>query len=156
VIHGQRHEQDYGPRYELEPDQLLRHRARAGETTTLIHVDGHGDPAPLEPAAGVSRRLRTWGQDSADESLHTAGPNNSDRDIRLDLVGPAAVGSGYGRSKESDADQSGMERVEGGGCGELNWDGPGRPRSPLWESRVMHSHAPLFRSDTAPLRDYPS
>ncbi len=57
-------------------------------------------------------------------SLHTAGPNSeSDRNILLDLLGPAAVGSGSGRSKESDADQYGMEPVEGDGYGR---DGPGR------------------------------
>jgi hypothetical protein len=49
--------------------------------------------------------------------LHTAGPNIPDRDTRLDLLGPAAFGSGLSRSKECDADLSGMERVEGGGYG---------------------------------------
>ncbi len=34
--------------------------------------------------------------------LHTAGPNMPDRDIRLDLLGPAAFGSGPSRSKECD------------------------------------------------------
>ncbi len=57
-------------------------------------------------------------------SLHTAGPNSeSDRNILLGLLGPAAVGSASGRSKESDADLFGMEPVEGGGYGR---DGPGR------------------------------
>ncbi len=41
-------------------------------------------------------------------------------DIRLDRLGPAASDSGPSRSKESDADRFGMERVEGGGCGEPN------------------------------------
>jgi hypothetical protein len=80
----------------------------------------------LEPAAGVtvmSRPLNKWGQDSADLSLHTAGQNNPDR---LDLLGPAAIGSGPGQSKESDADQSGMERVEGCGYCEPNRAGLGR------------------------------
>jgi hypothetical protein len=60
-----------------------------------------------------------------------AGPNNLDRDIRLDLLGPAAfqVGSGPSWSNlkepESDANRSGMERVDGGGYGESNRDGPG-------------------------------
>ncbi len=44
------------------------------------------------------------GQDSADWSLHTAGPNNLDRNILLDLLGTAAVGSGPGLIKGSDAD----------------------------------------------------
>ncbi len=55
--------------------------------------------------------------------LHTAGPNFADRDIRLDLPGPAAYGTS--RSKESDADRSWVERVDGGGYGEPNRDGPG-------------------------------
>ncbi len=78
-------------------------------------------------------RLWSLEQESADGcvhgGLHTAGPNNSDRDILLELLGPAAVGSGPGRSKDGDADQSGMERVDGGGHGEPNRAGPGRPRS---------------------------
>ncbi len=45
--------------------------------------------------------------------LHTAGPNNPDRDIHV--LGPAAFGSGPSLSKESDADLSGVERVGGGG-----------------------------------------
>jgi hypothetical protein len=64
--------------------------------------------------------------------LHTTGPNIPDRDIRLDLLGPAASGSGPSRrrSKESDADLTGrlpeVERVEGGsGYCEPNRDGPG-------------------------------
>ncbi len=57
--------------------------------------------------------------------LHTAGPNIQDRDIRLDLLGPAAFGSGPSRSKECGADLSGVERVEGGGYGEPNRNGPG-------------------------------
>ncbi len=45
---------------------------------------------------------------SADGSLHTAG---LDRDIRVDQLGSAALGPGW--SKESNADQSEMERVDG-------------------------------------------
>jgi hypothetical protein len=44
--------------------------------------------------------------------LHAAGPNILDRDIRLDLLGHAGFGSGPSLSKESDADLSGVERVE--------------------------------------------
>ena len=57
--------------------------------------------------------------------LHTAGPNMSGSDTRLDLLGPAASGSGPSRSKESDADLSWVERVDGGGYGEPNRDGQG-------------------------------
>ncbi len=38
---------------------------------------------------------------------HTTRPNIPDRDMRLDLVGPAAFGSGLSRSKECDADPPG-------------------------------------------------
>jgi hypothetical protein len=57
--------------------------------------------------------------------LHADRPNNPDRDTLLDLLGPAAICSGPSRSKESDADLSGVERVDGGGYGEPNRDGPG-------------------------------
>ncbi len=57
--------------------------------------------------------------------LHTAGLNNPNRDIRLDLLGRAAFGSGPSRSKEGDAVLSGVERVKGGGYCKLNWDGQG-------------------------------
>jgi hypothetical protein len=60
----------------------------------------------MEHKAGVSRRLCAWrqeSQDSAGQCLHTPGPDNLDCDIRLDLLGPIAVGSGPGRSKEGDA-----------------------------------------------------
>ena len=53
---------DYGPCY--APDQPLD--LRAGGRTTQIHINGHQGPAPLEPAAGVSRRLGARGSDSAD------------------------------------------------------------------------------------------
>ena len=38
---------------------------------------------------------------------------------------PRSLWLGTSRSQESDADLSGVERVEGGGYGELNQDGPG-------------------------------
>ena len=85
--------------------------------------------APRQPAAGVMSR-RCMAEDRARQTaakLHTAGPNIPDRDIRLDLLCPAAFGSGpvTSRSQESDADLSGVERVEGGGYGEPYRDGPG-------------------------------
>ena len=40
--------------------------SRDGGPTTRIHINGYRGPAPLEPAAGVSRRLRARGSDSAD------------------------------------------------------------------------------------------
>ena len=52
--------------------------------------------------------------DSADWSLHIAGPDNPDRATRLHLLGPAAIGSGPGRRRRSGVGQSGMDRAEGG------------------------------------------
>ncbi len=79
--------------------------------------------------------------------LHTAGPNIADRDIRLDLLGPAAFFLGISRSKESDADLSGVERVDGGGYGEPNRDGPGSTEMCRYglESGVTHSRPPCYR-----------
>ncbi len=86
--------------------------------------------------------------------VHTAGPNIPDRDIRLDLLGPAAFGSGPSRSKESDADLSGVERVDGGGYGEPKRDGPGSTRMCHY-GKVAVSYANvgiLHRSATALLK----
>ena len=96
-----------------------------GGRTTRIHINGHQGPAPLEPAAGVSRRLCARGSDSADWSLYTAGPDNPDRTTRLHLLGTAAIGSGPGRRRRSGAGQSGLEWVEGGDCSKPSRDGPG-------------------------------
>jgi hypothetical protein len=73
-------------------------------------------------AAGPARPCGRGGPDSADRSIHPG------RDIRLGLLGPAALGRGPGRSREGDADRSGMGRVGGGGGGEPGRAGPGRPR----------------------------
>jgi hypothetical protein len=95
-------------------------------------MDGLQGPGLLEPTAGVSLLMCCAPGDLADLSthLHTAGPDNQDLDIILDLLGPAAIGSGpcRSRSKESDKDQleSWMEQVKGGG--KKGWDGPGRLR----------------------------
>ncbi len=89
----------------------LRHPSRAAAARPGTGLGGLGRP----DSADWTRQTGLGRLDSADwtrqtgASLHTAGPNNPDRDIRLDLLGPAAVGSGSGRSKESDADQSGMD-----------------------------------------------
>ena len=85
--------------------------------------------------------------------LHTAGPNIPDRDIRLDQL-PRSLWLGTSWSKESDADLSGVERVEGGGYGEPNRDGPGSTKMCRYgESGVIYGHVPCYRWDTAPLRD---
>ncbi len=88
------------------------------------------------------------GPDSADCSQATyAGPNIPDRDIRLDLLGPAAFGSGPSRRKESDADLSGVERVDGGGYCKPNRDGPGstkyRNRKVVLFMAMPHPMLPL-------------
>jgi hypothetical protein len=76
---------------------------RAGQTQP-IHLDGHRGPAPLEATAGASRRRcrvhrETGLTVSADQSLHTAGPNYPDRTTRQDLLGPATNGEGPGRGE---------------------------------------------------------
>jgi hypothetical protein len=83
--------------------------------------------------------------------LHTAGPNILDRDRRLDLLGPAAFGSGPSRSKECGADLSWVERVDGDGYGEPNRDGD-QPRCTVLGNWRF---SPCYRWDTAPLRDGP-
>ena len=88
-------------------------------------MEGHRGPAP---ACSRSHEPPLHAEDRARQTavkLHTAGPNILGRDIRLDLLGPAAFGSGPSRSKECDADLSSVERVEGGGYGEPNRDGQG-------------------------------
>ncbi len=92
----------------------------------------------LETAAGVmSRPLHDWGQGSADWSLYTAGPNNLDRYIRLDLLGLAAVGSGPIRSKKIDVDRSGMKAVE---TASRTRTGRDDQDVLLWGCGVIHSH----------------
>jgi hypothetical protein len=54
--------------------------------------------------------------DSADWSLHTAGPDNPDRATRLHPLWPAAIGSGPGRRRRGGVGQSGMDLAEGGDC----------------------------------------
>jgi hypothetical protein len=89
--------------------------------------------------------------------LHTAGPNILDRKIRLDLLGPAAFGSGPSRSKECDADLSGVKRVDGGGYSEPNRDGPGSTKMYRYGKVALFIAIPhvtvgiLHRSGTVPL-----
>ena len=65
---------EYGPRYATDrgpyyaPDQPLD--LRAGGLTTQIHINGHRGPAPLEPTAGVSRRLAPGDRTRPTESTH--------------------------------------------------------------------------------------
>ncbi len=114
--------------------RLLCHSAAESSGQRPANANTYGRkwrPRALEPAAGDMRRpLHVRGPDSADRGLHTSGPNSPDRDsdIRMDMLGLSAVGSGSGRSKESDADQAWMELVGGGGYGELNRHWPGRQR----------------------------
>ncbi len=56
----------------------------------------------LEPTAGVSRTLCAWGSgsESADWSLHTAGPDSPHPATRLQLLVSAAIGSVSGRAQE--------------------------------------------------------
>jgi hypothetical protein len=83
----------HGPHYELDLTSAPSRRWTFGGQRT--------DERTWRPrdlgAYSRSRLLRAWGQDSADRSLHTAGPEspgNPGRDIRVVLLGPTAVGSG--------------------------------------------------------------
>ncbi len=72
---------------------------RDGGPTTLIDMDGHEGPAPLEPAAGVSRQLR-WhacvrGPGWDRWSLHIAELNNTGCATAPNGAGrPTRVGAG--------------------------------------------------------------
>jgi hypothetical protein len=57
---------------DIEPLDL-----RDGGPTMLIRMDGHRGPAPLEPAAGVTRPLHVRGPGWDRWSLHIAGLNNT-------------------------------------------------------------------------------
>jgi hypothetical protein len=116
---GPRYAPDRGQRYAL--DQPQRHRAAgpfwpADGRHRYISMNRHRGPAPLEPAAGVSRRLCARGSDSADWSLHAAGPKNSDRATRLHLLGPATIGSGPGLRRRLQLSRAGTSRPR---CGEI-------------------------------------
>ena len=68
---------------------------RDGGPTTLIHMDGHRGPAPLEPAAGVSRPLHVRGPGWDRWSLHIAGLNNTGCATAPNGAGgPSRVGAG--------------------------------------------------------------
>ena len=120
---------DYGPCY--APDQPLD--PRVGGRTTWIHINGHQGPAPLEPTAGVSRRLCARGSDSADWSLYTAGPDNPGYPPVPVRDHIHRLGSGWRRM--SGAGQTGMEWVEGGDCSKPSRDGPGPRRGIIGKYR---------------------
>jgi hypothetical protein len=68
---------------------------RDGGPTILIHMDGHRGPAPLEPAAGVSRQLHVRGPGWDRWSLYIAGRNNTGCATAPDGAGgPTRVGAG--------------------------------------------------------------
>jgi hypothetical protein len=96
----------------------------------------------------MSQTLHDWGPDSADRSLHTAGPSNPDRDSRLGLLGPAAIGSGPGRRRvtRTNPGWSGQKAVA-----TASRTGTGRDDqdAPLWGSGAIHCHAPCYRWDSA-------
>ncbi len=63
---------------------------------------------------------------------------------------------GTSRSKESDADLSGVERVEGGGYGEQNRDGPGSTKMcRCGKVALFTAMTHVIDWDTEPLRDAP-
>ncbi len=68
---------------------------RDGGPTMLIHMDGHRGPAPLEPAARVSRQLHVRGPGWDRWSLYIAGLNNTGCAIAPNGAGgPTRVGAG--------------------------------------------------------------
>jgi hypothetical protein len=107
-----------GPQAAQLSDQPQRHRAAGPSGQWTDGADTYQwTSRPRAPGA------RSWSHeppllgsdsDSADWSLHTAGPDNPDRATRLHLLGPAAIGSGPGRRRRSGVGQSGMDRAEGG------------------------------------------
>ena len=115
---GPRAARHAGPQAAQLSDQPQRHRAAGPSGQWTDGADTYQwTSRPRAPGA------RSWSHeppllgsdsDSADWSLHTAGPDNPDRATRLHLLGPAAIGSGPGRRWRSGVGQSGMDRAEGG------------------------------------------
>ena len=98
-----------GPQAAQLSDQPQRHRAAGPSGQWTDGADTYQwTSRPRAPGA------RSWSHeppllgsdsDSADWSLHTAGPDNPDRATRLHLLGPAAIGSGPDRRRRSGVDQ---------------------------------------------------
>ena len=107
-----------GPQAAQLSDQPQRHRAAgpSGQWTdgADIYQWTSRPRAPGARSRSQEPLLQGSDSDSADWSLHTAGPDNPDRATRLHLFGPAAIGSGPGRRRRSGVGQSGMDRAEGG------------------------------------------
>ncbi len=74
--------------------------------------------------------------------LHTAGPDNSGRVIRLHLLGPTAIlGSGLAGGGRINVGQPWMPRVEGGDFGGQNQDSDGpQPRCGCHAKVTSHRH----------------
>jgi hypothetical protein len=69
---------------------------------------------------------------------------------------PRSLSLGTSQSKEIDADLSGVERVEGGGYGEPNREGPGSTKMCRYGKVALLTAIPhVIDWDTAPLRDAP-
>ena len=107
-----------GPQAAQLSDQPQRHRAAGPSGQWTDGADTYQwTSRPRAPGARSRSHeppLLGSDSDSADWSLHTAGPDNPDRATRLHLLGPAAIGSGPGRRRRSGVGQSGMDRAEGG------------------------------------------
>jgi hypothetical protein len=86
---------------------------RTNERRTPIHTNGHPGPAPLESTAGFMYRtlgLRSGVDSGCWSLLHTAGPDNSGRVIRLHPLGPTAIiGAGPAGGGRINVGQPGME-----------------------------------------------
>ncbi len=107
-----------GPRAAQLSDQPQRHCAAGPSGQWTDGADTYQwTSRPRAPGARSRSHeppLLGSDSDSADWSLHTAGPDSPDRATRLHLLGPAAIGSGPGRRRRSGVGQSGMDRAEGG------------------------------------------
>jgi hypothetical protein len=133
-----------------EPNQLQCHRIDLGACglSTLIRgwpprPHALGACSQSEPngcAPGDSDETQGWTEES--------GPRHR--------RGPARASSRWlgNRTKASDVDQSGMDRVDGCGYGKPNRTGTGRSKcGVMGELFLATPHSSV--GDTAPMRDYP-
>jgi hypothetical protein len=110
-------------------------------------------PWSLQQDSCTVRWDYAWGSDSDCWSLlHTAGPDNSGRVIRLHLLGPTAIiGAGPAGGGRINVGQPGTERVAGGDFGGPSQDGPGPRCGTLWEIDMTYSPVGRLRRFTSTL-----
>jgi hypothetical protein len=119
-------------------------------------MDGHLGPAPAcsrshEPTAAWLRTGLGRPEPSYIPPDRRPGPRHPTGSAR-----PRSLWLGTSQSKENDADLSGVERVDGGGKGEPNRDGPGSTKMCRYGKVALFTAIPHATDwDTAPLRDAP-